>query len=92
MNKSKVQAAAEVTHLLKTTRKKLTVNHNQNQQRILFDMLAAIDSASCLLDQAWKISKKHQLDDETMRKDFADMFAYFGKIKRDIKKTSKYSH
>lgn len=78
--------------ILKQTRKLLKINKDQNDQKIMFDMLSAVNEASFLLKEAWEISLLHNIADDKLRKDFTDMLIQFQEIKTNISADLKYKH
>lgn len=92
MKKKQIQAITEIKSLLKDARRMLQINREQSNQAIIFDMLMAIDNASELLNDAWKITQENHLDDTDFRQEFVEMFSYFGKIKREILRDTKHKH
>jgi hypothetical protein len=92
MNKSRLDVEREINQILRKTKKILRINKYQNQQRIMFDMLSAVDEASVLLKEAWDLSVQFEIVDNKMREDFTDMFYEFGEIKRNIGEDLRYKN
>ena len=86
------QAISEVRNIFQRVRATLKINKHQSSQAVIFDMLSAVNNASVLLNEAWKLSELYNINDDWMRKEFVNMFRYFGKIKKDINKEIKYKH
>ncbi|MGI5828143.1 MAG: hypothetical protein ACOX6V_03960 [Patescibacteria group bacterium] len=89
MDKQQAEAIKKITLMLKQAKEILQVNEEQSQQRIIFDTLYAINSASSLLAEAWKIGESHKIIDNSIKSEFIEMFSSFGRIKQDLSNNVK---
>ncbi|NMC35968.1 hypothetical protein GYA49_02885 [Candidatus Beckwithbacteria bacterium] len=92
MKKDQLQVAKQIKTLFLQARQALKINRDQPEARIMFDMLDGIDRASVMLNSAWKLSEKHHITDPAMRKEFVDMFSYFGKVRKELTQEFKQKH
>lgn len=92
MRKDQILAAKQIKALFIQARQALKVNRDQPEARVVFDMLDGIDRASVILNSAWKLSEKHHIADPAMRKEFVDVFSYFGKVKKELSQDIRRKH
>ncbi len=91
-NPQRDQAVLEIREIFKQVRHSLKINHNQTRDALLFDMLRAVENAAILLNKAWKVGEIYKITDDWMRQEFIDVFSYFIKVKKDLRKEIKHIH
>jgi hypothetical protein len=88
----KTHATKQIKTLFSQARKALVVNRDQSEAKVIFDILDGINRASLMLNSAWKLSEHYKINDDSMRKEFINMFSYFGRVKKQLKEEFKYKH
>ena len=79
------QAEAELSHIFQQVRQALDINQSQNKQKLMFDYLVAIESATKLINKAWKVGSIYKITDNKLQQDFTRMLVSFERMKKKLR-------
>lgn len=92
MKQKQEKAITQIQKLILSSKNYFNINPDKTEPVKTFETLKAIEKSAYILNKAWKLSLKHNLDNFQMRQDFLEIFTYFSKIKGNINKNIKHKH
>ena len=80
------KAIAEVREIFSQARDVIKVDREgKTNEAVSLEMVQAIDNASNLLREAWKVTQLYKLNDDWMRQEFFDIYQVFGQLQQELR-------
>jgi hypothetical protein len=76
----------QLRSLLIKTRQALKVNKRQTRAKYIFELMEAIDDATKIMGDAWRISQTAKESNDYMRTEFVKIFENFYEMRNDLTK------